>query len=63
MENRGKKAYLLIISTVSEEVIQHIMFAKNSYDALKKSKYLYGSHSIGANLVVVEAIQPRVEGK
>ena len=45
MENRDKKTYPLILSTLSEEVIQHILSAKNSYGALKKLKYLYGSHS------------------
>ena len=45
MENRDKKTYPLIISTLIEEVIQHILSAKNSYGALKKLKYLYGSQS------------------
>ena len=43
MENRDKKTYPLILYTLSEEVIQHILSAKNSYDALKKLKDLYDS--------------------
>lgn len=44
-ENKDNKAYDLIVASVSEEVSRHIIPITNAYDALKKLKYLYDSHS------------------
>jgi hypothetical protein len=43
--NKDKKAYALIVASVSEEVSHHIKSIKYSWGALKKLKYLYDSHS------------------
>jgi SH3-like domain-containing protein len=43
--NKDKKAYALIVASVSEEVSHHIKSIKDSWGALKKLKDLYDSHS------------------
>jgi hypothetical protein len=45
LDNKDKKAYALITATASEEVSRHIISIKDSYDALKRLKDLYDSHS------------------
>ena len=45
MESKDKKAYALIIASVSEEVSRHLVSRKSVWEALKKLKYLYDSHS------------------
>ena len=42
---RTKKAYALIATFLNEEVSRHISPFSNAYDALKKFKELYDSHS------------------
>ena len=44
-KNKDKKPYALITAIVSEDVSQHIISMKKSYDALKKLRDLYDSHS------------------
>ena len=42
---KDKKDYALIIASVSEEVSTHLVYSKRAWEALKKLKYLYDSHS------------------
>ena len=42
---KDKKAYALIISSVSEEVSRHLVSSKSAWEVLKKLKDLYDSHS------------------
>jgi len=43
--NKDKKTYALIVASVSEELIHHIISIKDSWGALNKLKDLYDSHS------------------
>lgn len=53
--------YVLIVASVSKEVSHHIISIEYSWGSLKKLKDLYDSHS-KLELILVEALQPRVEG-
>ena len=44
-ENKNCKAYALIAASVNEEVSHHIILFSNAYEALRKLKELYDSHS------------------
>ena len=44
-KSKDKKAYALIIASVSEEVSRHLVSSKSAWEALKKLKDLYDSHS------------------
>ena len=44
-KTKDKKAYALIIASVSEQVSRHLVSSKSVWEALKKLKYLYDSHS------------------
>ncbi len=44
-ENKNNKAYALIIAYVNEDVNRHISPFSNAFEALKKLKELYDSHS------------------
>ena len=44
-ENKNNKAYALITSSVNEEVSRHISSYSTAFEALKKLKELYDSHS------------------
>lgn len=44
-ENKNNKAYALIVASVSKEVSHHISPFSNAFEALKKLKELYDSHS------------------
>ena len=43
-KNKDKKAYALIIASISEEVSRHLVSSKSDWEALKKLKDLYDSH-------------------
>ena len=45
MKKKYKKARALIITFVSEEVSRHLVSSKSDWEALKKLKDLYDSHS------------------
>ena len=42
---KGKKAYALIGTSITEEVSRHIISCKSAFATLKKLKDLYDSHS------------------
>lgn len=42
--NKDNKSYALIVASISEELIFHVITLKNSFEALKKLIYLYDSH-------------------
>jgi hypothetical protein len=44
MDDKDKKAYILIVASINEEVSRRIESIKNSWGALKKLKDLYDSH-------------------
>lgn len=43
--NKDKKAYALLVASISEEISMHIISYKTPFTTLKKLKYLYDSHS------------------
>ena len=43
-KSKEKKAYALIIASISEEVSRHLVSCKSAQEALKKLKVLYDSH-------------------
>ena len=44
-KSKDKKAYALIIASVSEEISRYLVSSKIAWEALKKLKDLYDSHS------------------
>jgi hypothetical protein len=44
-KSKDKKAYALIVASVSEEVSRHMISCKTAFQALKKLRDLYDSHS------------------